>query len=178
MDKMTFRGVLVACSLLAGVAQAQNKVDEAKAHVKSGAELYDENNFRGALVEFQRAYELAPSYKIMFNIAQVQMELADYAGALTAYSRYLSEGGPDVPANRRSEVVIEIERLKGRVGSIAVQTVAGAEVLHYRGRSAARNPATERLYRQSQLAYYEKHLPRWSGLLRAYLKLTGKPSAD
>ena len=56
--------------------------------------------------------------------------------------------------------------------------VAGAEVLHHRGRSAARNPATERRYRQSQLAYYEKHLPRWAGLLRAYLKLTGKPSAD
>ena len=54
--------------------------------------------------------------------------------------------------------------------------VAGAEVLHYRGRSAGRNPATERLYRQSQVAYYEKHLPGWSGLLRSYLKLTGKPA--
>lgn len=52
--------------------------------------------------------------------------------------------------------------------------VAGAEVLHHRGKSAARNPETERLYRQSQLAYYEKHLPRWAGVLRAYLKLTGK----
>lgn len=56
--------------------------------------------------------------------------------------------------------------------------VAGAEVLHYRGRSAARNPAAERMYRQSQVAYYEKHRPRWAGLLRTYLKLTGKPFAD
>lgn len=56
--------------------------------------------------------------------------------------------------------------------------VAGAELLHYRGRSAARNPATERLYRRSQVAYYEKHLPHWAGLLRAYLKLTGKSLAD
>ena len=56
--------------------------------------------------------------------------------------------------------------------------VAGAELLHYRGRSAARNPATERLYRRSQLAYYEKHLPHWAGLLRTYLKLTGKSLAD
>ena len=38
--------------------------------------------------------------------------------------------------------------------------VAGAEVLHHRGRSAARNPETERMRRKSQLAYYEKHLPR------------------
>jgi len=56
--------------------------------------------------------------------------------------------------------------------------VAGAELLHYRGRSAARNPATERLYRRSQVAYYEKHLPHWAGLLRTYLKLTGKSLAD
>jgi GT2 family glycosyltransferase len=60
----------------------------------------------------------------------------------------------------------------------AVLYVAGAEVLHHRGRSAGRNPATDRLYRKSQVAYYEKHLPRWASALRAYLKLTGKTVAD
>src|SRR5580704_19513937 len=110
-------------------AIADTKIDEAKAHFKSGTDLYDENNFRGALVEFQRAYELAPSYRVLYNIGQVDMELADYAGALTAYRRYLREGGPDVPADRVREVTGELQRLKGRVGTIIVQTAAGAEVL-------------------------------------------------
>jgi GT2 family glycosyltransferase len=52
--------------------------------------------------------------------------------------------------------------------------VAGAEVLHYRGRSAGRNPDTARLYQTSHLAYYEKHLPFWAPALRAYLKVLGK----
>jgi len=52
--------------------------------------------------------------------------------------------------------------------------VAGAEVLHHRGRSAAQNPGTERLRRLSHVAYYDKHLPRWAPLLRAYLKVSGK----
>lgn len=65
-------------------------------------------------------------------------------------------------------------RQRGRT----VLYVAGAEVLHYRGRSAARNPATDRKRRKSQVAYYDKHLPRWAGLFRLYLKLTGKPFAD
>ena len=52
--------------------------------------------------------------------------------------------------------------------------VPEAEVMHLRGRSAARNPETERLRRQSQVAYYEKHLPRWAGALRLYLRLSGK----
>jgi N-acetylglucosaminyl-diphospho-decaprenol L-rhamnosyltransferase len=52
--------------------------------------------------------------------------------------------------------------------------VAGAEVLHHRGRSAAQNPETARLYQHSHIAYYEKHLPFWAPALRAYLKVLGK----
>ena len=57
--------------------------------------------------------------------------------------------------------------------------VPQSEILHLRGRSAGRNPATERMRRLSQLAYYEKHHPSWVFLLRAYLRLTGKmPRTD
>jgi GT2 family glycosyltransferase len=52
--------------------------------------------------------------------------------------------------------------------------VAGAEVLHYRGRSAPKNPELERKRQHSHIAYYEKHLPMWAPLLRVYLKVTGK----
>jgi hypothetical protein len=128
MATLASRLVLLA-SLVAGVAHADPKLDEAKSHLQSGTQLYDENNFRGALVEFQKAYELAPSWKILFNIGQVEMELQDYAGALKAYTRYLKEGGPDVPPDRAAQVNAEIERLRGRVGFLAIQTAAGAQVL-------------------------------------------------
>jgi GT2 family glycosyltransferase len=52
--------------------------------------------------------------------------------------------------------------------------VPQAEVVHLRGRSAGRNPATDRLRRRSQIAYYEKHHPAWVRVLRGYLRLTGK----
>jgi GT2 family glycosyltransferase len=49
------------------------------------------------------------------------------------------------------------------------------EIVHLRGRSAAANPAlVQRGYRQSQLAFYEKHHPRWAPLLRSYLRLRGQ----
>lgn len=51
-----------------------------------------------------------------------------------------------------------------------------AEVVHLRGRSAARAPAaTAALYRRSHLAFYEKHHPRWAPLLRRYLRWRGQP---
>jgi GT2 family glycosyltransferase len=56
--------------------------------------------------------------------------------------------------------------------------VPSAEVTHLRGRSVGRNPRTEALRRQSQLAFYAKHHPAWVPLLRLYLLLTGKRSAD
>jgi N-acetylglucosaminyl-diphospho-decaprenol L-rhamnosyltransferase len=49
-----------------------------------------------------------------------------------------------------------------------------AEVTHVRGRSRASAPAAmNAAYRQSQLAFYEKHHPRWAPWLRAYLRLKG-----
>jgi PEGA domain len=125
VKRLAFALVVLASPL----ALADTKIDDAKAHFKSGTDLYDENNFRGALVEFQRAYELAPSYKILYNIGQVDMELQDYAGALVAYRRYLREGGADVPPARVGQVKEELDKLSRRVGRIVVQTAAGAEVL-------------------------------------------------
>ena len=139
MEKMKLlSGLLLGMSLVAtpvfaqpagGAPASGNAMEEAQLHFKRGAELYDEDNFRGALIEFQRAYEVAPSYKILFNIGQVEMELQNYAGALRAYTRYLREGGPDVPQSRVTQVTQEIERLKGRVGEITIETTAGAEIL-------------------------------------------------
>lgn len=46
------------------------------------------------------------------------------------------------------------------------------EVVHLRGRSAASAPAaTREHYRRSQLAFYEKHHPRWAPLLRLYVRI-------
>lgn len=48
------------------------------------------------------------------------------------------------------------------------------EVQHLRGRSvAAAQEATRQAYRQSQIAFYEKHHPGWARVLRLYLKLRG-----
>jgi hypothetical protein len=47
-------------------------------------------------------------------------------------------------------------------------------VVHLRGRSGASTPAaTGVAYRESRIAFYEKHHPRWAPILKAYLKLRG-----
>lgn len=49
------------------------------------------------------------------------------------------------------------------------------EIVHLRGRSAAAAPAaTNAAYRRSQIAFYEKHHPRWAPVLKLYLRLRGQ----
>jgi GT2 family glycosyltransferase len=48
------------------------------------------------------------------------------------------------------------------------------EITHLRGRSRRTAPAaTQRAYRQSQIAFYVKHHPFWAPLLKLYLKVRG-----
>ena len=48
-------------------------------------------------------------------------------------------------------------------------------ITHLRGRSRATAPlAMHTAYRRSQIAFYEKHHPRWAKVLRAYLRAKGQ----
>ena len=50
-----------------------------------------------------------------------------------------------------------------------------AQVVHFRGRSRRTAPGpTEKAYRRSQIAFYEKHHPAWAPILRLYLRLRGR----
>jgi GT2 family glycosyltransferase len=54
-----------------------------------------------------------------------------------------------------------------------------AEIVHLRGRSWRSNPVgTAERYRQSHLAFYRKHHPKWAPLLELYLGVRGKMPAE
>ena len=102
---------------------------EARARLEKGKKLYEEGAFEAALVEFQRAYELAPSYKILYNIGLIEQQLNDFVASLRAYERYLKEGGKDVAASRKSEVEKSIAALKQSIATVNVKVnVDDAEI--------------------------------------------------
>ena len=102
---------------------------EARARIEKGKQLYAEGAFEAALVEFQRAYELAPSYKILYNVALIEQQLNDFVASLRAYERYLKDGGKDVTAARHAEVEKSIATLQQSIASVMVKVnVDGADV--------------------------------------------------
>jgi tetratricopeptide (TPR) repeat protein len=87
------------------VAPAESpKLEDAQRRFQRGIELYREADFNAALVEFKRAHEMVPSYKILYNLGQVSYQRHDYAGALRYFRQYLDEGGAAIATDRRLEV--------------------------------------------------------------------------
>ncbi|HEX9294725.1 MAG TPA: hypothetical protein VF881_02790 [Polyangiaceae bacterium] len=127
---------LLLCSMLGvtipiGVVHAQETSGQAEGRTRfrRGVDFFKEGDYRAALIEFKRAYELAPNYKLLYNLGQTSLELQDYASALRSFERYLSEGGKEIAAARRAQVEGEIERLKRRVARVEVTTnVPDAEI--------------------------------------------------
>ena len=118
-------------TLAAGTAAAQApKLDEAQRRFQRGIELYKEGDFGGALVEFKRAYDLVPTYKILYNLGQVSYQRHDYASAVRYFRQYLGDGDAAIAVDRQREVATEINRLTPRVGSLEIEALdEGAEVL-------------------------------------------------
>ena len=104
--------------------------DEGRSHFNRGVALFREGDYRAALVEFRRAYEISHNYRALYNIGQTEFEVQDYAGARTAFQKYLVEGGAEIEAGRRAEVEADIKKLSARVARIEIKTnTAGADVL-------------------------------------------------
>src|SRR5687767_6152114 len=83
-DRAARAGWLVLLLLLglsvSATARAEDSEElrkQASARFSMGVELVSEGNYGAALLEFRRAYELLPDWRMLYNIAQVLHEMQD-----------------------------------------------------------------------------------------------------
>ena len=122
---------LCVCRTTPALAQpsAQGASQEASRHFARGIKLFEDDDWRTALIEFERAYAIEPNYRVLYDIGQCRYQLHDYPGALAAFQRYLAEGADHVTGDRRAQVESDIDVLKGRVARVRVSSAsAGVEV--------------------------------------------------
>ncbi len=115
--------LLVAALVLPETLEAQPSGQDTKKageHFDRGVTLYGEADHQGALIEFRRAYEIAPNYKILYNLGQAAFELKDYASAQSAFDRYLAEGGSKIDAARKKKVGTYLDELKKRIAFVTL----------------------------------------------------------
>ena len=117
-------------------------VSEPRERFRRGVELYREGSYDAALAEFQKAYELAPDYRVLYNLAQVQAERHDYVAGLRLLDDYVAKGSSQIPESRMAQVESTRTRLRSRIATLWVNSpIEGAEVL-VDGRIAGKLPLT------------------------------------
>jgi Tetratricopeptide repeat/PEGA domain len=110
--------------------------EEARTRFSRGLDLYKDGDYKLALIEFQRAYDISSdgpeghkNYRVLYNIGQVNLQLNNYARSLSALEQYLAEGKDQIPGPRRTQVETDIAQLRTRTAHITIDCNAdGAEV--------------------------------------------------
>jgi hypothetical protein len=108
-------------------AQDDSPARDAGKHFQRGVTLYGEADYHAALVEFKRAYALAPNVAVLYNVAEAEYQLQEYASALATFEHYLGQASATDP--RRGEIESTLEVLRTRVGHVSLTTdPSGADV--------------------------------------------------
>ena len=85
--------------------------DAARKAWDAAKQLAGASDFRGALVEFQRAYDLSHNPRVLFNVGVTEKLLTHYARAVDAWDREQSEGAGQLSA-------AELQELKNAVAIV------------------------------------------------------------
>src|SRR3954469_14619078 len=113
ISSFTLAGMLASLSggissvAYADPQQPGTSLKEAGKHFQRGVALYNEADYRAALVEFRRAYDIAPNAAVLYNIGQTYYQLQNYAAALTTLQHYLGEAGPTAPHRHEVEQTLD-----------------------------------------------------------------------
>jgi tetratricopeptide (TPR) repeat protein len=103
---------------------------EAARRYDLGLKLYAEGEFRLAVIEFERTYQITNDYRVLYNIGQVRIQLGNYAKAIGFLNEYLKLGGDKISEDRKKAVEADLEMLASRTGKVKIAAnVAGADIL-------------------------------------------------
>lgn len=161
--------------------QASQPVDDvaerARLHFQKGVDYYSEGDLAAAMVELQRAYDLKPSYRLLYNLGQVAYEQRDYAEAERYFRDYLAQGGDEIETPRRVEIEQELERLKGRVADVMVRADLPDAELFVDEREAGRLPLVKPLRLSAGRRAIRAELPGRPAVQRVIDVVGGEPQS-
>lgn len=121
--------LLLCVSSAMAAGSTGETMQDARARFKRGVQLYNEGSFEAALAEFNKAYQITPNYRILYNIAQTQFDLHDYVGSSKSLEQYMKEGSREISEERRASVNELNRKLEERIGQVdVVCNLDGAEI--------------------------------------------------
>jgi hypothetical protein len=114
----------------AGDVPSNERIAAAQEAYRAGRALYAQGDQAGALAEFQKAYDLLPTYEVLASIGQVSEELGLWARSRRAFELYLKLGGNAIKPKTVTAVRKLLEELESKTATLSVtMNVSPDEVL-------------------------------------------------
>ncbi len=129
MKVVAFISMLASASALAAPAAptaapvSAAKLGEARLHFQQGVALYKDQNFDGALAEFQGAYAISGEPVVLYDLGLTQKALFRYGEAIETLEKYLSDSaahGQPITKARRAEVEQIVAEMKSLLADVTL----------------------------------------------------------
>jgi hypothetical protein len=126
--------LLSAPPLAAGQAAAAPPLSEsltgsAKLEYDAARLLYDDGDFKGALVKFERAFQYSGDVRLLWNMAVCEKSQRHYVRVLRLLQRYRELAGAGMSEAQRAEVLEAMQTVQTLVSRVELKVdQAGAEV--------------------------------------------------
>lgn len=136
-------GLSTAAPAIAQIAPGQtaaNSNPAAREHFDRGVAAFEQRRFAEAAKEFRTAYELSPTYVVLYNIGQVSAALGQAVESVDAFQAYLDQGGSTIPEERRAAVMLELEKQRALIGTIVVHAKPDGAQVHIDGKFTSKAP--------------------------------------
>ncbi len=137
MPRRPYAGLILVLLLQAHPALAADATEQAKEHFDKGVELFKNDDFSGALVEFRAAYKAQPHFAVRYNVGITLYKLQRYGDAHAELTAYLEEGAGQIPDDKSKEVEDILSSLKSLLGTLTVKTAVDGATLLVDGKVAS-----------------------------------------
>jgi len=110
----------------------------ARRHFENGIKLYRDQNYAGALAEFEAAYRIKPGAGSLQNVGLCYKALFRYAEAARTLETLLERHGSELSEEEKGKVRATITELESLVGTLRVKLTPAHARVTIDGRSAER----------------------------------------
>lgn len=119
---------------------ANDPKTEARQHFDRGVALAEQKSYEDAAVALNRAYELSPDFAVLFELGQVHIGAGQPVRAVQALGRYLTEGGAQIPEEKRKQVEAQIVEQEARIATVTVKADLSGAVIRVDSVEVGRTP--------------------------------------
>jgi PEGA domain len=125
---------------------AETLAGTARDDYDAGRVLFEDQDYAGALVKFQRAFETEPDPRLLWNMAACEKSLRHYANALALLERYRREGDIRMTEGQRTELVTLIDTLRTLISRVHLVVDEPGASVFVDDRLAGTTPLSDTLF--------------------------------